>query len=166
MHAKFLNMKVKAAILAVAGLVATGVASAQTVVNLTAQRSVTTLPDGKIVPMWGFCTTGSCTNAWSVGPTITATPGSSLTINLTNNLPTPTSVVILGQIGGGLGSPIKTASPAHPGQSMTTWPTNAAFDLHASCTGSACQIVRSRSSGEGWNAVLHLVLAEPRHLPV
>ena len=124
MHAKFLNMKVKAAILAVVGLVATGFASAQTTVNLTAQRSVTTMPDGKVIPMWGFCTTGSCTNAWSVGPTITATPGSSLTINLTNNLPTPTSVVILGQLGGGLGSPIKVSSPAHPGQTMTTWPAN------------------------------------------
>jgi len=106
-------------------LAAAGVSSAQTTaVNLTARRMSTTLPDGTTVPMWGFCTTGSCTNAWAPGPTITVPAGSNLTINLTNNLPAPTSLVILGQLGGGLGSPAKVPSPAHPPSTMTTWPAN------------------------------------------
>jgi hypothetical protein len=122
-------------------LLATGlVNAAPTTVNLTAQRMSTTLPDGNIVPMWGLCTTdtagaaslggatltgGACTTtgSWAAGPTITipydALNGSSLTINLTNTLPTPTSIVILGQIGGGLGTPNKEASPAHSTQTIT-----------------------------------------------
>jgi hypothetical protein len=64
--------------------------------------------------------------------------GTSLTINLTNTLPVETSIVILGQAGGGLGSvsaagsgPLGTAGPqreagprtdgAHAGQTATTW---------------------------------------------
>jgi hypothetical protein len=63
-----------------------------------------------------------------------ATAGAtSLTINLTNNLsflPTtagasanaiPTSLTIVGQLGGGLGTPTSVASPAHGGQSLVTW---------------------------------------------
>jgi hypothetical protein len=124
MHAKVLNKKWKTAVLAVAILLATGLAGAQTTVNLTAQRSTSTLPDGKVVPMWGFFQTGSTVTGWAVGPTITAAPGSSLTINLTNNLPTPTSIVILGQLGGGLGQPVKVDSPVHAPLPMTTWPSN------------------------------------------
>ena len=125
MHAMVLNKKWKTAILAIAVLLTAGLAGAQQTVNLTAQRSTTTLPDGKVVPMWGFFPTGSAITGWAVGPTITATPGSSLTINLTNNLPAPTSIVILGQIGGGLGQPVKVDSPVHAPQTMTTWPANA-----------------------------------------
>ncbi|MDE2048331.1 MAG: hypothetical protein KGJ44_07985, partial [Betaproteobacteria bacterium] len=104
-------------------LVAAGVASAANVtVNLTAQRTSTTLPDGMTVPMWGYCTTGSTCASWAPGPTIKAAPGDSLTINLTNALPTPTSIVILGQLGGGLGAPTLAPSPAHPARPLTTWP--------------------------------------------
>ena len=91
-------------------------------VNLTAQRMSKMLPDGKSVPMWGYCSTGSCSANWTPGPTITVPTGSGLTINLSNKLPTPTSLVILGQIGGNLGNPAKFASPAHQAQTTTTWP--------------------------------------------
>jgi hypothetical protein len=134
-------------------------ASAQTVttVNLTAQRMSTTLPDGAIVPMWGFCTNdptqgaalgggtldnanvcsrtsaGSTTpvpnNVWAPGPTIVVPVGNKLRINLTNSLPagTPTSLVILGQIGGSAGKPTRDAAPiVHPAVTTTTWPANAA----------------------------------------
>ncbi|MBI3562981.1 MAG: choice-of-anchor D domain-containing protein [Gammaproteobacteria bacterium] len=135
----------------VAGLLLTASAAfavpVSTTVNLTAQRMTTTLPDGNVVPMWGLCSTdvagtatlggatltgGACVNtanSWSPGPTITipydALNGNSLTINLTNSLPTPTSIVILGQIGGGLGLPDKEPSPAH-GPQVTTWPAKGA----------------------------------------
>ncbi|RQH05468.1 choice-of-anchor Q domain-containing protein [Paraburkholderia dinghuensis] len=114
-------------------------AHAQTVVNLTAQASVIALPDGQSVPMWGYtCASGAtpataCASAnpgagtstsWSP-VVITAQTGQSLTINLTNSLPglVPTSLVIVGQLGGGLGKTATTTpSPAHATQSATTWP--------------------------------------------
>jgi len=56
---------------------------------------------------------------------ITTTPGSNLTINLTNNLPSKvpeTSLVIVGPLGAGLGTTASSASsPAHATQSAT-WP--------------------------------------------
>ncbi len=96
-----------------------------TPINLTAQRMTTTLRDGTTSPMWGYCPTGACTGAWAPGPTIVATAGTSLQISLTNGLPVPTSLVILGQLGGGLGAPTRMASPPHPGQNYTTFPGNA-----------------------------------------
>src|ERR1700693_479907 len=111
-----------AAILAATALLLTaGMASGQNVVNLTAVQQSTLLPDGHSVPMWGW-TCGTVTPA-TARPTCTAltytngalTPqaggttwqpplivvpyvaaGTSLTINLTNNLPVETSLVILG----------------------------------------------------------------------
>ena len=130
-----------------------GVSSAQTTVNLTASQQTTVLPDGNTVPMWGWtCGTGT---AAATGATCTAltyntatgvlnpqiggttwqpplivvpyvSTGTSLTINLTNNLPVETSLVIIGQAGGGLGAPVREAGPrtdgAHAGQTATTWP--------------------------------------------
>jgi hypothetical protein len=128
----------KKTILAVTILLLTAVmCSAQTTVTLQAQRMTALMPDGKTVPMWGYAncpvdtttSTAVCPDAtaaaqWAPGPTIYAKAGTDLTINLTNALPTPTSIVILGQIGtgGGLGSPTMQASPVHAGSSATTWP--------------------------------------------
>src|ERR671924_175243 len=113
-------------------LLASGASYAQQVVNLAAGPATATLPDGSTVPMWGYtCGAAVATNPapaatttapasvgsmWS--PVVITVPyvatGTSLTINLTNNLsftPTgsttantvPTSLVIVGQLGGGLG---------------------------------------------------------------
>src|ERR1700676_3025720 len=117
-------------------LLTSGAANAQ--VALTAQASTATLPDGQTVPMWGFAcgtaatTTGAPTcaslnplagRAWAP-PVITVQTGTPLQIILTNSLPVPTSLVIVGQLGGGLGSGGTTvASPAHAGQTIATWPT-------------------------------------------
>ena len=135
----------------------------QQTINLTAAPTTATMPDGTMVPMWGyFCgtavsgATATCAalNPSAVAQTLT-TPGTwspvlitvpingtatSLTINLTNNLsfqpPTPTggttappanniptSIVIVGQVGGGLGgAPTTTASPLHTNaQGCPTW---------------------------------------------
>ena len=111
-------------------------------VNLTAKPSAAVLPDGQTVSMWGFSCNdpgsapASCSAAnpnasgnWSP-VVITTTPGS-LTINLTNNLPVasgattgiPTSLTIVGQVGGGLGTGSSSvASPTHSSQTTTTWP--------------------------------------------
>jgi hypothetical protein len=147
------------AALRVAGVSLFGVVAAfgQQQINLTAGPTNAGLPDGSIVPMWGYTcgapaagSTASCsalnpavntpagkfTPAASTTPTwspvvITVPTGQSLQINLTNSLSfangntVPTSLVIVGQLGGGLGDPAQrttTASPNHPVQA-TTWST-------------------------------------------
>src|SRR5512140_1993033 len=97
-----------------------------TPVNLTAQRMTTTLRDGAAAPTWGYCESSACASAtsWTPGPTIVAAAGDTLTIHLTNNLPVPTSLVVLGQLGGGLGAPQTMPSPPHGGQNHTTFPGN------------------------------------------
>src|SRR5215468_4720302 len=115
-------------------------------VTLTAAPTATKLADGTVVPMWGyFCgasTGATCSplNAGTVAPNswspvvITVPSGSDLVINLTNNLTIPvtfpsatgafnnipTSLVIVGQLGGGLGStPTTAASPSHETRGTT-----------------------------------------------
>src|SRR5260221_12701744 len=105
------------------------------------------MPDGSLVPMWGFqCSTTvaasgatcaaanrtvqtaftSATPTWpSWSPVVITVPyastGTSLTINLTNSLPAAvaeTSLVIVGQLGGGLGTTAtNTPSPNNATQS-------------------------------------------------
>src|ERR1700674_4540039 len=101
------------------------VAFGQQTINLTAAPTTTTLPNGTTVPMGGYscatAVTGSPPACVKSNPTavgwspvvITVPTGQSLTINLTNNLSflppgsstantIPTSIMIVGQIGGGL----------------------------------------------------------------
>ena len=148
MRSTTLKSILKTAMLAVAGLVLTASASnAQQVINLTAGPATATLPDGTAVPMWGYTcgavatggSTATCaalnktTTAGVWSPVIITVPtGQGLTINLTNSLsflPTgattantvPTSIMIVGQLGGGLGAAPTTApSPAHASQ-VVTW---------------------------------------------
>src|SRR5712664_554196 len=129
---------------------AAGVAFGQQVVNLTAGPTSVTLPDGSTVPMWGYtCTplaagvtsTATCRALNPNAPAATATTpagwspvvitvptGQALTINLTNSLSfgaysVPTSLVIVGQLGGGLGTTAtSTASPSHANAQPLTWP--------------------------------------------
>ncbi|MBS0375951.1 MAG: hypothetical protein JSR73_15335 [Proteobacteria bacterium] len=115
-------------------------------INLTAGPANATLPDGTSVPMWGYTcgavVTGSTATCVAANPVaaaaggwspvvITVPYGQDLTISLTNNLsftPTgattangiPTSLLIPGQVGGGLGTPSAAASPAHTAQG-TSW---------------------------------------------
>ena len=144
MRIKHLKGTLKTAILAASVLLAgAGISGAQQVVNLTAGRTNTTLPDGSLVPMWGYScgtaasgSTATCaalnphagsaavitpaTQGWS--PVVITVPSSQgLTINLTNNLSVPTSLTIVGQLGGGLGSPKMGAAVSHAAQG-TTWP--------------------------------------------
>ena len=140
----------KAAVVASAFLLFAAVATfGQQQINLTAAPTTTTLPDGTTVPMWGyFCgtaVTGSTATCEALNPAagaawspvvITVPTGATggLQINLTNNLsftPTgattantiPTSIVIVGQVGGGLGSSrTTTTSPDHNlAQGCPTW---------------------------------------------
>jgi hypothetical protein len=123
-------------------LLGAGMAVAQQQVNLAAGPATITLPDGATVPMWGYScgavvtnSTATCAAAnpaagggWS--PVVITVPtGQDLQINLTNNLTfsngnsVPTSLTIVGQVGGGLGSGgTSVASPTHADLGVT-WPT-------------------------------------------
>src|ERR1700730_13481752 len=135
-----------AGILSFAAVVAFG----QQQVNLTAGSASLTMPDGTTVPMWGYScgaavagSTATCAALNKTAPpgtwspvVITVPTGQDLRINLTNRLaftptvpagsPTnniPTSLVIVGQLGGGLGTTATSSpSPVHPTQ-VTTWST-------------------------------------------
>src|ERR1700730_18130735 len=136
----FKSLLIKSGLAASVLLLANGAAFAQSV-SLTAGATTTTLPDGQVVPMWGYScsaaavapatcvslTTKAAVGTWS--PVVITAPPGDLTINLTNSLPAAvpeTSLVIVGQLGGGLGTTATSvASPTHATQE-TTWPIAAA----------------------------------------
>src|SRR5579863_5813841 len=132
-----LKAKLKTAVLGAAVLLlGAGAAGAQQQINLTAQPTTVAMPDGSVVPMWGYAcgtavtgstatcktlnpnvtpavaattTTPAVPQSWSpVVITIPTTATGGLTINLTNSLSfangnsVPTSIMIVGQVGGGL----------------------------------------------------------------
>src|SRR5579864_7973723 len=130
----------KTAVLAISVLLLGASVSFAQQVYLTAGAANAPLPDGSSVPMWGYTCSGAVVapatcralnpNAglgWS--PIVITTPPGSLKITLTNNLTfasgannIPTSLVIVGQLGGGLGnSATKVPSPQHI-QQGPTWP--------------------------------------------
>jgi len=141
MRFNYLKTSLKTAVLATTVLLL-GVGLAVGQVGLTAAPTTLITPDGATVPMWGYtCGTaaagavGTCAKlnptatGWS--PVVITVPtGSPLTINLTNSLTfangntVPTSLVIVGQLGGGLGTTAtSTASPDHSqAQATVTWP--------------------------------------------
>ncbi len=124
-------------------LITGGAAMAQSSVTLTAAPSSTMLPDGQVVPMWGYtcgavsgtgvsCTAmnGSAQTATTWQPPLITVPSGQLTITLINKLSftgsgtntVPTSLVIVGQVGGGLGTNrAMMPSPPHAPQG-TSWP--------------------------------------------
>jgi hypothetical protein len=138
-------------------LLSAAAVSAQSVVNLTAARQSTTMPDGNTIPMWGWqcglVASGAagpttCTQTdglpqnggtiWQppliqVPYTSSSTTGVSTTalqIVLTNALPVPTSLTIVGQMPNpaadvnGPGNPTRESGrPAHAPQTATTWTT-------------------------------------------
>ena len=156
MRFNYLKTCLKTAVLLTAVLLlGAGLAVAQQQVNLTAAPTTVTLPDGSVVPMWGyFCGAVVTTNtapaatcnvlnpgslstagvqvSWSP-VVITVATGQTLQINLTNSLlftagtgtnTVPTSLVIVGQLGAGLGTTAtSTTSPDHTyAQGCVTWP--------------------------------------------
>jgi hypothetical protein len=143
------------------------------VVNLTAKASTAVLPDGQSVPMWGYtCSSAAVAPAtcaatnphaganWS--PVVITVPPGPLTINLTNSLPgaVPTSLVVVGQLGGGLGTTATTMpSPPHPTQTAVTWPiatsaTGASFTPPAQAPrvqSFATEVATTKTTALTWN---------------
>ena len=152
MRVAMLESRLMKSVFAAFVLLTSGSSSAQQLINLSAGPATAALPDGSIVPMWGYSCGAVATGAtatcaplnpaattpatWS--PVVITVPyvatGTSLTIQLTNGLsftPTgaatpngiPTSLTIVGQLGGGLGTAAtKVPSPAHA-QLGVSWAT-------------------------------------------
>src|SRR6266853_679944 len=135
----FKSGSLKSALAATVLLLGSGAAFGQ--VSLTATPLPTTLPDGRTVAMWGYtCGTSSgAATCAALNPTvalaggwspvvITVPTGQDLSVTLTNNLSfngnnIPTSLVIVGQLGGGLGNTaVPVASPDHTNAQPLTWP--------------------------------------------
>jgi FtsP/CotA-like multicopper oxidase with cupredoxin domain len=95
----FKQIKIKALLLLLA-IFSTQESQAVTY-NLRAALGTKTMADGTSVPVWGFAddtTLGAGNGVVTVpGPQLTAVPGDTLTINLTNNLSVPISIIIPGQ---------------------------------------------------------------------
>jgi len=70
-----------------------GASAATTTVNLTAQRMSTTLPDGSIVPMWGYCTNDKTgTSAAQANPALGG--GQLLAANVCSAVPAGTTTAV------------------------------------------------------------------------
>jgi FtsP/CotA-like multicopper oxidase with cupredoxin domain len=92
--------KLCSALFALCVLVVGAVPAMAVTYNLRADRSTITMPDGQVVPVWGFAddTAGPGSGTVTVpGPQLNVTPGGTLTVTLVNNLPVPVSLVIPGQ---------------------------------------------------------------------
>ena len=118
-------------------------ARGQQQVNLTAAPTSTTMPDGSTVPMWGYScgtavtgSTATCARSNPLGtgwsPVVITVPTGAtggLTINLTNSLSfsngnsVPTSIMIVGQVGGGLGTNGTTCMGNHACRARRARPT-------------------------------------------
>jgi FtsP/CotA-like multicopper oxidase with cupredoxin domain len=132
-----------AAMVAVASLTATAHAAAPGITgptfNLTAQPAFLSQPDGQSVYSWGYgcngtpagyapaAITGTFCNSMQVpGPTLIVTEGQSVTVNLTNGLPTAagnTSILFSGftvtATGGAAGLITREATPGTTGTPVT-----------------------------------------------
>ncbi len=119
--------------LAAAVLLLTAGASFAQSVTLNAVATQAVLPDGQSVPMWGYtcgassgtgvsCVVANANAGLNWSPVVITVPAGPLDIALNNSLPVPTSLVIVGQLGGGLGDArTTTPSPLHAEQGPT-WP--------------------------------------------
>src|SRR5882762_3733267 len=141
----FKSALIKSGLTASVLLLASASSFGQQQINLTAAPATATMPDGTFVPMWGYTcgagVTGSTATCAPLNPVaavnfgwspvvITVPTGQDLQVNLTNNLSfgatpnnIPTSLVIVGQLGGGLGTTATSAaSPDHSNAQPVTWP--------------------------------------------
>ncbi|TYO96668.1 FtsP/CotA-like multicopper oxidase with cupredoxin domain [Geothermobacter ehrlichii] len=107
-------------------MILTGVGSASafisgdrgTTFNLTAKHGHITTGDGGSIPMWGFALDSRPMQY--PGPTLIVNEGATITVNLTNQLPEPVSIVFPGQdvtASGGIPGTLTREAP--PGGSVT-----------------------------------------------
>jgi PKD repeat protein len=104
-HETMLGTKIRQLVLLVAVAVIAAPSSAAEF-NLRAGTGTLTMPDGTVVPMWGFACESSVPAGLCANPGVVTVPGpmlavpagdSTLVVNLTNDLAVPVSIVIPGQ---------------------------------------------------------------------
>ncbi len=114
---------VLAAQAAVPGITGNTVSPSTSTFNLTAQTASLTMPDGQYLYSWGYgCVAGSavsyapfagsCNTMQVPGPTLIVTEGQTVTVSLTNNLPTPAGNTSILFPGFNVSTSCNAASPA------------------------------------------------------
>jgi FtsP/CotA-like multicopper oxidase with cupredoxin domain len=132
--------------------------------NLTASEEYITTPDGGAYLMWGYGVTGGMMQY--VGPTLEVNEGDTVTVNLTNELSVPTSVVFPGQtgvtaIGDANGLLTKEASPgggtaqysfvaSHPGTYLYHSGSNPELQIEMGLIGALIVRPAEQPVGEKW----------------
>jgi FtsP/CotA-like multicopper oxidase with cupredoxin domain len=87
--------------------------------NFVAAEGYITLPDGMSIYAWGYGDADAGGFMQYPGPTLIVTEGDQVTINLTNNLPVPTSIVFPGHASVTPAAPAgKLAAEVAPGQTV------------------------------------------------
>jgi hypothetical protein len=149
------------------------------VYNLRADVTTKTMPGGTVIPMWGFALVsydlelgGGVVSGGDIvsvpGPELAVPPGQGLTINLTNNLPVPDSIIIPGQaIGaaptyvGGRVISFSAAAASNGGTASYTWATlKPGTYIYQSGTNPAVQVqmglygavVKDFATGQAYNS--------------
>jgi FtsP/CotA-like multicopper oxidase with cupredoxin domain len=89
--------------------------------NLTAKSGTILADDGKSIFMWGFAKQSTRVQMQYPGPTLIVNQGETVTVNLTNQLPVPVSIVFPGQVNVSAvgGVPGLLTNEALPGASVT-----------------------------------------------
>lgn len=98
--------------------------AATVTVDLCASNGTLLLPDGAIVPVWGFVQTTTCAPGLVTtfpGPEIRVNSGDTLIINLRNALNVPTSLLVPGQIVNGSGGVVGTFTREAAPNGMATY---------------------------------------------
>lgn len=108
-------------------------------IDLCAATGSVTMPDGLVVPIWGFAIDpGGCATPVSLpGPTLVVNEGAAVTVNLTNYLAEPVSIVFPGQslipdtagAAGGGGTASYTFTATNPGSYLYESGTNTSVQL-------------------------------------
>ncbi len=125
----------------------TGGAARAVSFDLTAEAFLKTMPDGRQVTMWGFSMGGGTPSV--PGPTLDVPVGDdTLTINLTNELPVPVSLWILGQDLSNNTGPVWTA---FPGDTVVSTGGRPAGDFNARVRSFAHETAPGATQTYTWN---------------
>lgn len=131
--------------------------------DLVAQEGYITTPDGGAYLMWGYGLSGGMMQY--VGPTLEVDEGDTVTVNLTNQLATPVSIVFPGQTGvsasggsaglltreAGFGETVQyTFTASHPGTYLYHSGTNPELQIEMGLIGALIIRPADQPAGENW----------------
>ena len=97
-YMRFITLALQLGLLLLSIILATSSQAADITLNLKTEVRPVSMPDGTVIDMWGFFDATDTGTDWIPMTIDGLSAGDNLTINLTNNLPDPVSIVIPGQL--------------------------------------------------------------------